>query len=102
MKLPQMFGALVGTIISGSPADKAGLRSGTRDFTLENGLDVTVGGDVIIAIEDEEIKGFDDLISFLARRGTVGDTITLTILRSGKQQQLELTLEARPDAAEIN
>jgi 2-alkenal reductase len=102
MKLPQMFGALVGTIISGSPADKAGLRSGTRDFTLENGLDVTVGGDVIIAIEDEEIKGFDDLISFLARRGTVGDTITLTILRSGKQQQLELTREARPDAAEIN
>jgi S1-C subfamily serine protease len=32
----------------------------------------------------------------------VGDTITLTILRNGKQQQLELTLDARPDAAEIN
>ncbi|MBE7554863.1 MAG: trypsin-like peptidase domain-containing protein [Anaerolineales bacterium] len=102
MKLPQASGALVGTIISGSPADKAGLRSGTRDFTLESGLDVTIGGDVIIAIEDEEIKTFDDLISFLARRGDVGKTITLTIIRNGKQQTVEMTLEARPAADEIN
>ncbi|MBI1877482.1 MAG: trypsin-like peptidase domain-containing protein [Chloroflexi bacterium] len=102
MKLPQASGALVGTIISGSPADKAGLRSGTRELTLENGLGVTIGGDVIIAIEDEEIKGFDDLISFLARRGTVGNTIMLTILRNGKEQKVELMLEARPDADEIN
>lgn len=102
MKLPKTSGALVGTIISGSPADKAGLRSGTRDFTLESGLDVTVGGDVIIAIEDEEIKGFDDLISFLARRGDVGNTITLTIIRNGKEQSLKLTLEARPEGDSIN
>jgi 2-alkenal reductase len=102
MKLPQASGALVGTIISGSPADKAGLRSGTRDFTLESGLDVTVGGDVIIRIEDEEIKTFDDLISFLARRGDVGKTITLTIIRNGKQQTVEMTLEARPAEDEIN
>ncbi len=92
----------MGTIISGSPADKAGLRSGTRDFTLESGLDVTVGGDVIIGIEDEEIKTFDDLISFLARRGDVGKTITLTIIRNGNQQTVEMTLEARPAGDEIN
>ena len=101
MELPQASGALVGTIISGSPADKAGLRSGTRDLTLENGLDVTVGGDVIIAMDDEEIKTFDDLISFLARRGNVGDVITLTIIRNGKEQTVDLTLELRPGADEI-
>jgi S1-C subfamily serine protease len=42
------------------------------------------------------------LISFLARRGDVGKTITLTIIRNGKQQTVEMTLEARPAADEIN
>lgn len=102
MKLPKARGALVGTIISGSPADKAGLRSGTRDFTLESGLDVTLGGDVIIAIDNEEIKSFDDLIAFLARKGDVGKQITLTIIRNGKEQMVEMTLEARPAGDEIN
>lgn len=102
MKLPKAWGALVGTIISGSPADKAGLRSGTRDFTLESGLDVTIGGDVITAIDDEEIKSFDDLIAFLARKGDVGKKIMLTIIRNGKEQKLEMTLEARPAGDEIN
>jgi 2-alkenal reductase len=102
MKLPQATGALINQIISGSPADEAGLRSGTRDFTLENGFDVKIGGDVIIAIEDEEIKTFEDLISFLSRRGAIGDTITLTIIRSGKEQKVELTLGLRPASDQVN
>ncbi len=102
MKLPKAFGALVAEVISGSPADKAGLRSGTRDFELSSGFVTQVGGDVIIAIDDEAIETFDDLISFLARRGTVGEAVTLTIIRNGKEQKVELTLEARPEAEEIN
>ncbi|MCK6624058.1 MAG: trypsin-like peptidase domain-containing protein [Anaerolineae bacterium] len=102
MKLPKASGALVAEVISGSPADKAGLRSGTRDFELSNGFVTQIGGDVIIAIEDEKIETFDDLISFLARRGTVGEAVTLTIIRNGKEQKVELTLEARPEAEEIN
>ncbi|MBE7473946.1 MAG: trypsin-like peptidase domain-containing protein [Anaerolineales bacterium] len=102
MKLPKASGALVAEVISGSPADKAGLRSGTRDFELSNGFVTQIGGDVIIAIEDEAIETFDDLISFLARRGTVGEAVTLTIIRNGKEQKVELTLEARPEAEEIN
>ncbi len=96
MKLPKTFGAIVSEIISGSPADKAGLRSGTRELELANGYVAQIGGDVIIAIEDEEIRSFDDLISFLSRRGVVGEEITLTIIRNGKEQQLSLTLETRP------
>ena len=102
MKLPQATGALINKIISGSPADEAGLRSGTRDFTLENGFDVKIGGDVIIAIEDEEIKTFEDLISFLSRRGAIGETITLTIIRNGKEQKVELTLGPRPASDQVN
>ncbi|HXV98665.1 MAG TPA: trypsin-like peptidase domain-containing protein [Anaerolineae bacterium] len=102
MKLPQATGALVDTIISGSPADEAGLRSGTREFELPNGFVTQIGGDVIIGIEDEEIKSFDDLISFLSRRGVVGETITLTIIRNGKEQTVELTLGPRPASEEVN
>lgn len=101
MKLSQASGALVGEVISGSPADKAGLRGGTRNITLNDGRDATIGGDVIIKIEDEDIKTFADLISFLSRRGTVGQKIKLTILRNNKEQTVEVTLEARPKAEEI-
>jgi 2-alkenal reductase len=88
-------------VISGSPADKAGLRSGTREIVFENGLDTTIGGDVITKIDDEEIKVFDDLISFLSRKGEVDQTIILTIIRDGKEQTVELTLGPRPASEEV-
>lgn len=102
MKLPQASGALVAQVFSDSPADKAGLRGGTRDFELENGFVTQIGGDVIIRIADEEVKAFEDLISYLSRRGELGQTVTLTIIRDGKEQTVDLTLEARPDTDELN
>jgi 2-alkenal reductase len=102
MDLPVAAGALVVQVISGSPADDAGLRGGTREMVFENGLDTTIGGDVILRIDSEEIEVFDDLISFLSRRGEVGKTVTLTIVRDGEEQSLELTLGPRPEAEEIN
>jgi 2-alkenal reductase len=101
MDLPEAAGALVSEVISGSPADEADLRGSTRDFELESGLVIKIGGDVIIGIEDEEIRVFDDLISFLSRRGVVGETVTLTIIRDGKQQTLDVTLGARPNGDEL-
>lgn len=102
MELPKVTGALVVQVISGSPADDAGLRGGTREIVFDNGLDTTIGGDIIVAVDDEEVKVFDDLISFLSRRGEVGKTVTLTIIRDGKEQTLELTLGPRPEAGDIN
>ncbi len=99
MELSETKGALVAEVISGSPADEAGLRGGTREVI---GINTLLGGDVIIGINDFEIREFDDLISFLSVRGSVGDTVTLTIIRNGQEQTLELTLGARPKADEIN
>lgn len=96
MTLPQVSGALVVEVISGSPADKAGLRGATRDYELDNGSVVKIGGDVIVAIDGQPLKAFDDLLAFLSRNGEVDKAVTLTILRGGKEQQLELILEARP------
>ena len=102
MNLEKAFGALVVQVLSGSPADDAGLRGGTREIVFDNGLDTTIGGDVIIAIDDRAIQTFDDLISFLSGRGEVGQTVTLTIIRDGKEQTVDLTLGPRPEADEID
>lgn len=91
-------GALVSTVTSGSPAEKAGLRGSTKDVTI-NGQQVKVGGDVIIAIAGQEVKEFDDLVSYLARQGQVGQQVELTVLRDGKKITVPLTLGARPTAA---
>ncbi|MEM7347198.1 MAG: trypsin-like peptidase domain-containing protein [Chloroflexota bacterium] len=102
MDLSEAAGALIAEVISGSPADDADLRGGTKDFELDNGFITRVGGDVIVAIEDEEIREFDDLLSFLSRRGSVGDTINVTIIRDGEEQVVELLLGPRPSADDLN
>ena len=39
----------------------------------------------------------DDLIAFLSANTEVGQSVTLTVLRDGEEQQIEVNLEARPD-----
>jgi S1-C subfamily serine protease len=88
-------GALVNQVTSGSPAEKAGLRGSDQQTTI-NGANVNVGGDVIVAIDNQAVKGFDDLVAYLTSSTSVGQTVTLTILRDGQQQDVKVTLAARP------
>ncbi|HEX7589297.1 MAG TPA: trypsin-like peptidase domain-containing protein [Anaerolineae bacterium] len=90
-------GAIVGSVAPGGPAAKAGLRGGQQQTTV-NGEAATVGGDVITAIDGQPVKSFDDVVSYLARSTRINQTITLTILRDGKEQTVQVTLLARPDA----
>jgi serine protease Do len=93
-------GALVATVLASSPAAQAGLQPSNTDVTI-NGVTTQVGGDVIVAINGQPIQSFDDLASYLADSTTVGQTITLTILRGGNQQTVSLTLAARPGEAQV-
>jgi len=90
-------GVLVATVTSGSPADKAGLRGSDQQADVD-GQQVQVGGDVIVAINGQPIKEFDDLVTYLARSTSVGDQVTLTLLRSGQEKTVEVTLGARPQS----
>ncbi len=92
-------GALVGEVMPNSPAEKTGLRGSNEDATID-GQSVKVGGDVITAIDNQKVVEMDDLIAYLARSTKVDQKVTLTILRDGKQEKLDVTLAARPSAEE--
>jgi len=88
-------GVLVVDVLPGSPAEQAGLRGSDREVTIE-GRSQRVGGDVIVAIDDQPVRDFGDLVVYLARYTEVGQRITLTVLRDGREKRLDLALAARP------
>jgi serine protease Do len=98
MNLPNnQRGALIESINAGSPAEKAGLKASQNELTI-NGQPVSVGGDVIIAYNDQTVKSSDDLVTNLARTGAIGQTAILTVLRGGQQIKIQVTLEKRPSS----
>lgn len=61
------------------------------------GRPVLAGGDILVAINDAPVRRFDDLINYLARYTSVGDSVTLTVVRGGDRLNLDVVLEERPD-----
>jgi 2-alkenal reductase len=66
--------------IAGTPAQQAGIRT----------------GDIITAIDDRDVRSFEDLISYLLTSTEPGQIVELTILRNGAVQTLPLTVGERP------
>lgn len=96
MNLPaDQRGALVIDVITGSPAEQGGVRGSTRQVTLD-GAQTSVGGDIIIALDATPVRSFEDLISALSAQTRPGQSVTLTVLRDGAEQELRLTLGERP------
>lgn len=96
MNLPaDTRGAIVEQVTAGGPADKAGLKGSNTTVTI-NGVQGLVGGDVITAIDGQTIRSMSDVIAYLSIHTQVGQTVTLTILRDGKTQTVQVTLGNRP------
>ena len=87
-------GALVEQVSPDSPADKAGIQSGDQTVTVQ-GEPFTIGGDVIVKVDDTEITSADDLIAYLGTKKP-GDTIVVTVDRDGKTEEVSVTLAERP------
>ena len=95
---PTLRGALVVRTENRGPAAQAGLRGMTRDAATKypDLCPGATGGDLITAVEGEPVGSFDDLLVYLQRFTSPGDTIRLNILRDGQEGMVELTLGARP------
>jgi len=95
MKLPVTNGVLIFSVEPDSPAEAGGLRGGDHEIIV-SGVPMRAGGDIVIAIEGGEITRFDDLINYLASYTSVGDEITLTVIRDGSELDIRVTLAERP------
>jgi 2-alkenal reductase len=54
------------------------------------------GGDILVAIDGSPVTDFDDLVNYLASYTSVGDTVTLTVLRDEVELEIDVVLEERP------
>lgn len=85
-------GILVGAVTPGLPAAKAGLRGGTQERQFRGGQ-VTLGGDVIVAVNGKAVDGLEDLQAVLIDRKQ-GDSVTLKVWNAGKTRDVKVTLDA--------
>ncbi|MCJ7614421.1 trypsin-like peptidase domain-containing protein [Candidatus Bathyarchaeota archaeon] len=88
-------GILVIEVTSGSPADLAGLIGG-NETVLVDGQEITIGGDVITEVDDVPVITMDDLVVYMERNTSPGDSVVLGIIRDGQELSLTVTLGERP------
>ena len=97
--LDEPRGFLVMEVVAESPAEKAGIQRGNEDVVID-GMQVKLGGDVIIAIDNNTVRKIDDILAYVEREKSVGDGLKLTILRDGQTIEVMATLGARPSQQE--
>ncbi|MGQ9908009.1 MAG: S1C family serine protease [Candidatus Flexifilum sp.] len=89
-------GAVVTNVEPGLAAARAGVRAPEGGVEID-GVLVPTQLDIIIAVDGNRITGMADLVGYLAENTAPGQTVTLTILRNGRETiDLPVTLDARP------
>jgi 2-alkenal reductase len=92
--LPVSRGVLIESVSEGTGAAKAGLRGGDHTEKFR-GVDVTLGGDIIVAMDGYPVNNFDELLGYIVSNTSVGQTVTITIIRDGERMDVPVTLGAR-------
>ena len=88
-------GVLVIEVVDGSPAEIAGLR-GSDETAIVDGQEIPVGGDVITEVEGLPVRILADLVVYLERNTSPGDSVDLLIIRNGEEMSLTVNLGERP------
>jgi 2-alkenal reductase len=99
-------GAYILDVVRGGPSDAAGLRAGNAQTKIllgigTDGLEyLRSGGDLVIAIDEEPVTTFDDLLVYLESYMSPGERVSLTVLRAGNTQKtITVVLGQRPRRA---
>ncbi len=86
-------GALVVDVVSGSPADEAGLEAGDDTTEFQGQPDIPEGGDAIVAVDGEPIDRDSTLADLVETRPA--EEVELTVLRGGEQREVTVDLAER-------
>lgn len=93
-RLPVTAGAWVQEVVQGGPADDAGLRAGEQERRFQ-ARDVTVGGDIVTAVNGEKLTDDAALgVALLDLRP--GQQVTLRVYRDDKARDVRVRLGTRP------
>ena len=90
---PTQKGLLVQQVTAG--AQQAGIQPGTRRVQI-GGQTILAGGDIIVAIDGQPVATGGDLRGYIENNKHPGDTATVTVLRNGQRQDIQVTLTERP------
>ena len=92
-------GMIISRVRSGSEAEKAGLRGGTKAYQYGtfNPQTIYLGGDIITAIDNITITKLADYYSALENKRP-GDTVSVTVYRDKEYVTLTVTLEGNDTA----
>jgi S1-C subfamily serine protease len=88
-------GYLVTEAAPGGPADAAGVQGGNTSMSPPPGW-IPIEGDVILALDDRDVRTIVDILGYLEQSTQVGDEVTLTVWRDGQTIEIPVTLGARP------
>jgi len=96
MRLESTLGFLIITVIEDSPASDAGLIGSNKIIEVE-GREYSIGGDVIMSVDEIDVRKIDDILIHLQRGKAVGDEMVLEILRDGRTTNVTIVLQERPN-----
>ena len=88
--LPVDYGVLIQRVLPGGAAERAGLKGGTQR-AYQGNEPVMLGGDLIIAMDGQEIASPQDL-SAAMNAHRAGDEVTLTVFRGRKKMDFKVKL----------
>jgi S1-C subfamily serine protease len=91
LNLSAKQGVLIESVTPGGPAEKAGIRGGESPI----GAELTLGGDIIVAMDGQPLKSMQQLTGRLDKLKP-GDELKLTILREGTRKVVTVKLGTRP------
>ena len=91
-------GLIVTDVIPGSPAEKAGIRGANVVKSVEGEI-VRLGGDIIVAADGNSsaVEDREAFLDYLRNEKSIGDNLTLTIIRDGNIKRTNLTITTMPD-----
>jgi S1-C subfamily serine protease len=88
--LPVDYGLLIDRVFPGGAAERAGLHGGTQRVYQGN-TPVMLGGDLIVAMDGQEIAEPQDLAAAMNSH-RAGDVVTITVFRGRKRIDVKVTL----------